>query len=1788
MLKKLLMFFICVLLTATIQCNNNQFSEDETEKAASPDKEITASQTEDKTAVSDKETPEKIVPSTETEPPEPPADEGAPDEIEPSADETASDETEAVTQPGETETAAQPGESAETKTAEQPDEAASSETETAEQSADKPADSSEKEASAKMTARAETKSQPTDNKQLTTSKIDSIPFRVLDISERTYNGGPAISILFSKPLDPSVRHDKHLRISDPKELLKSAWVLSDDRRTLYFPHAEPETEYSVTVLDTLTSETGSTLKKRVSQTVVTRSITPIVSFVSEGFLLPAKMTDGLPLVTVNVQSVEIEFFRLNEAGLVHFVSWQNTTGRKDYYQLSQIKEYAQIVFSGRFDLNAPRNKRTVCHVPVEHIQAIQEPGVYLAVMRQPGEYNYEYQSTYFLVTDIGLHARIYANESLIIASSLSTGEPLANTELTFYDREGKSVGQGTTDAEGRYRHPEKLTDKIYLVKAVHGDHVGILPLNVPALDMSEFDLGKRPYKPREIFLYTPRDLYRPGETVPISALLRSYDGRPVQSMPLKAKLYRADNKEVRSFTWHAENTEELREFNYYQTLMELPKDAQTGLWTLKVWDNPSEKSPTNELEFHVEDFLPERMKLELSSPKQYPRPGDALEIGILGEYLYGAPAAGNILSARVRVKAKRDLLENLKGFEFGDVRDQEYKDYWELEEQTLDNTGQLKLKVPSRWQEIKSPLSVRVVASLFETGGRPVVRSIDQTVWPGKNLIGIRPLFDPKKSADEGPVTFEVVKAGPDGVLIPANNLMVDITKEDRDYYWEYSESTGWQYRYTEKHYQFLTETLRLEGERPTPYTLHLERGQYVFAVKDPETNLTTSLRFRVGYWWHDDDQGDAARPDKVLLKPDKPVYSPGDVIQLTVTPPSDGEALILVEGENPLWFKRTAVSASGTLVEIPVTDRWDSHNLYVSAVVFRPANAREKITPNRAVGLIHIPLDRSQRKIGLEINAPEKVASQGPVSVRLKLVPRPVLMASTQKMTAKDLPQDFSGQKVFVTLAAVDVGILNITEFKTPDPFGWFFEPRRYRVNSYDVYNKVIENLSGQLANLRYGGDADLGGKRPDSEVKLLSLFQEPVRFDQGGEAEVTFDLPDFNGKIRLMAVAFSSDSFGSAEAEVIVAAPTVTQLAMPRFLAPGDATEFTLDVHNLSGSDQNLNLEMRADDPLMVTDGIRNIPLADGEKTTLRFPVTAKDYYGASKIRLHLEGEGITLDRDWQLGVRPAYPAIARKIRKVLRVQGAGDTAQPAASNQQPATFILDSSVTEDLIPETLDVHLKISPVIPLDIRNAMQGLISYPYGCLEQTTSRAYPLLFATPERIAKFYLPAINHDERISRLDKAIERLSTMQLGSGGFGLWNKNSPETTWLTAYVTDFLLSARDSGLDVPDDMVDNALNRLDSYVQSGSPLSDYYGSNAEKEHLDFAVRSYAAYVLARVNWGDLGTLRTLYDNHRQQAGSSLPLAHLAIALQKMGDNRRSEDCLKLAAEKRCQRYGYWGDYGSLVRDLAQTIVLFMENGAEQTEGFDKLMLDLEEELRYRQWLSTQEKFAIFKAGIALEAQADQEWKGRLSIGGKETALRKKGPYLVSLTPEDVGTGVKFVSENKGFLYASAIVNGYTKTPPPKEDARIQVRREWYDSEGNFIERSEFKVGELVVAHLMIGAEEWIPDALVADLVPAGFELENQNLKNSVRLDDIQLGGDSLWRLRERATVVHEEYRDDRYVAVVELHEHSDTHLFYLLRAVSPGKFSVPPPFAESMYRPEIRGIGDTPQGVSVLNKSN
>ncbi|MBS3780225.1 MAG: hypothetical protein KGY41_07500, partial [Desulfovermiculus sp.] len=980
-------------------------------------------------------------------------------------------------------------------------------------------------------------------------------FKVLEIKEQMYAGSPAVAVLLSQALDPTIRHDRHLRISDVRKMLKSVWVLSEDGHTLYYPHVKPESEYSVTVLPSLKSAQDQELGTRVSEVVKTRKMPAGVSFASNGFVLPSKLSDGLPVVTVNVEEVFIEFFRLHDQGLIDFVNWSSLSGKKSAYRLRQLgSKYGDLVYSGRFDLHAPDNRRVIRNIGVQDIDALSQPGVYVAVLRQPGQYEYQYSCAYFLVTDIGLQVRVYADEIMVIASSIKTGKPLQGVELSFVDKESRVVLKGTTDSQGLFAYTGTNIDSFRVLKVIASSQVGVLPLQTSALDLSGFDITGRDFQPREVFLYSPRDLYRPGEQMIISALFRDYDGRPLPDLPLHVSLIRPDNKELRSFSWHPRELNATG-INYYQKTIHIPSTAQTGKWRVEVKGDPAASVSVGSYSFHVEEFVPERMKLQLTSPKDLLHGKGPWPIEARGTYLYGAPADNNEIETRIFVRASRHPFPDLKDFEFGLEEEKHYSDTWKKNAKHLDKQGKADLSIENHWTNLKSPMAVHATVSLLESGGRPVKRTITRTFFPANELVGIRKLFE-QDTLGPGPVGFEVVNVDRQGNFIPAENLVLDIIKQDREYFWEYSEEKGWTREYTEKNSVLRSETVQFDGQKPLNYTVRLERGRYLLRVKNLSTGQMTTTRFRVGFWWGGADETDGAHPEKVMLQLDQPAYQPGDRIELTVTPPHSGQALITVESDTTLWSRRTHVSDQGTVLEIPVSADWNRHDMYISAVVFRPCNAPEKIGPNRAVGVIHLPLQRSRRKLEVNIDAPDKVSPQDTLPVHIQVKGQ--------------------GQKAFVTLAAVDVGVLNITDMKTPQPYAWFFTPRRYDVLWYDMYGKIIEMMEGEAATVTFGGDKDMrpGGKRPETKVEIVSLFKGPVELSEQGEARIDLHLPYFNGRLRLMAVAFSKNDYGSAHGQVQVTAPLVTQLSTPRFLAAGDSSQLTLDIHNLSGRERMIEL--------------------------------------------------------------------------------------------------------------------------------------------------------------------------------------------------------------------------------------------------------------------------------------------------------------------------------------------------------------------------------------------------------------------------------------------------------------------------------------------------------------------------------------------------------------------------------------------------------------------------------------
>ena len=1565
---------------------------------------------------------------------------------------------------------------------------------------------------------------------------------VVDVSEVQLDGASALSVSFSVPLEPEQNFADKLHVVDAKSgKVDGAWELSDNLMELRLRHLEPQRKLILTVDPGLRGVNDAQLAGEYVSRLETRDLQPTVGFASRGTLLPTRLAEGLPLIALNVDKVDVEFFRVKPESLPAFLSQWGRNSSLQSYEARDLLSMAELVYGGRFDLNPARNTRETLILPTAGIKPLQQPGVYLAVMKASGSYNYSQPATLFTLSDIGLSVHRYHKRLDVFTQALEGGSALSDVELELLDGKGKMLAQGKTDNKG---HAElALPAKAEVLLARQGDQTSLLRLNTAALDLAEFDIGGPQAHPLQFFVFGPRDLYRPGETVLLNALLRDRDGHPVKPQPVSVEVRRPDEQVSRKFVWTPDAS------GFYQYPLQLASEAPTGRWQL-VFDLGDGKPQL--YEFLVEDFLPERRALELKGSATPLAPGQTADIQVNGRYLYGAPAAGNRLSGQVYVRPLREAVKALPGYQFGSVTEEELNQDLELEESVLNAEGEYTISLESQWSNAKSPLQLIVQASLQESGGRPITRRLVQPVWPADRLPGIRGLFEGTETDGDGLVQFELLVADNEGHKLAAENLKVRLVRERRDYYWNYSDNDGWSYHYNEKFLNLNEETVNLKAGETATVSFPVEWGPYRVEVEDPKTGLVSSLRFWAGYRAQDNAEGGAVRPDQVKLALDKAAYAEGDTARVTVTPPAAGKGYLLVEGgDGPLWWEEIEVPAEGKTFEVKLDSTWARHDLYVSSLVIRPGERKANITPKRAVGVLHLPLDRTARKLAVTLDAPEKMRPK---------------QALTVKVQAKNADGSIPAQ-AHVLLSAVDVGVLNITEYPTPDPYASLFGRKAYGADQLDIYGQLIEAGQGRLASLAFGGDAALakGGKRPATSVNIVALQSAPVTLNAQGEGEVSVQIPDFNGELRVMAQAWTDDRYGMAEAKTVVAAPLVAELAAPRFMAGGDETRLALDLSNLTDKPQQLQVSLNTQGPLsLLGDARQTLQLSPGQRSTLQIPIKALGGFGSGKVGVTVEGldlPGETLapfTREWTLGVRPAYPALLKHYRTVL--------------SDQP--WSLPDHALQVFEPAGREALLSLSSRPPLNLGEQIRALKAYPYGCSEQTTSGLYPALYADAALLKRLGLEGEPDAERKRKIELGIERLLGMQRYNGSFGLWGADGQEEYWLTAYVTDFLLRARDQGYAVPPEALKKASERLMRYVQERNLIEADYSDNLE--HTRFAVQAYAGLVLARSQQAPLGALRSLFER-RSDARSGLPLVQLAIALQKMGDQPRADQALVagLAATRKANEW--LGDYGSPLRDQALILALLEENNLMSGQREQRLF-ELSDQLAASQWLSTQERNSLFLAGRDLLSKPEASWTAQLGSAGETRELSNSQPAL-KLEGSLLVTPLTVRNQGSTAIYQQLTISGYPQQAPRAGGENLSIRRDYLGMDGEPLNLDTLKSGDLVLVHLAVTAKERVPDALVVDLLPAGLELENQNLGQSAASLENASSQVKQWReSMQNASIQHQEYRDDRYVAALNLDGNGTSHLLYLARAVTPGTYRVPPPQVESMYRPDWQAVGETP----------
>lgn len=1470
--------------------------------------------------------------------------------------------------------------------------------------------------------------------------------------------------------------------------------------------------YDLALRPGIPSTVGEVLAKPVSLSIYVRDRKPVVRFTGENFVLPATARRSIPIVSVNAEAADLKLYRIGERGIASLMADSKFLTQMDSYGFTDIEENrGEMIWQGSLTLDQQLNRETVTGFPVDEALPQRRPGVYVltASVKGDGVEDWDSRATqWFVVSDIGLSTFAGTDGLTVFARSLTSARPLANADLTLLSRGNEVLGTGKTDAGGKatfsaglMRGNSALAPAVLAAKA--GDDYVFLDMTRAGFDLSDRGVtGRSAPGPLDLLTWTERGIYRAGETVHSAVIVRDGGANAVTGLPLTFVFERPDGVEAARFVAQDGGLGG-RSVDYA-----LAANAMRGTWRLRVFTDP--KAPAlSEKPFLVEDFVPDRTEFDMTSDAKEVSPDTPVDVSVEGRFLYGAPASGLSLEGELAVKPVRTR-SGFEGYVFGLAdEDGEEATRQALEDlPALDENGKATVPLtlgdlPSTTQWLEAEMSLR----MREGSGRAIERRLALPVRQDTAMIGLKPEFS-GSVAENSEARFQVIGVK-DEARAALSGLKWRLVKVERNYQW-YREDNGWRFEPVLSTSKVADGTLDVGADGAT-LAVPVAWGRYRLEIEGQ--GALSSISFNAGWYV---EASSTETPDALELALDKPAYSAGETAKLKISSRYAGRVLVTVGTDALLYTAEAEIGAEGGEIDIPVSASWGG-GAYVAATLYRPGDAQESRMPMRAIGIKWLGIDPADRKLSVRLSAVDKMLPRGPLEIPVQVSGAGV------------------GEEAYVTVAAVDVGILNLTRYTTPDPEGWYFGQRSLGLEIRDLYGRLIDGSLGAMGRIRTGGDGgDMALQASPPTEKLVAFFSGPVKLDAEGKALVRFDLPQFNGTVRLMAVAWSKTGVGHGEQDVVVRDPVVLTASLPKFVSPGDRSVMRIDIAPTDAPAGDYRLALTPDTEVFFErkDGMRDVTLEPGKRQAVTVPFVAVSS-GEASIHLALTGpDGIAIEQSLVLPVRPA----------TLPVMVRHELAIPAGRS-----LTLDRGLLAGNLIEGASVSVAVTRAPAYDMTALEMMLDRYPYGCAEQTVSRALPLLYLDQ---AAALSEGLDSPDLKTRVQGAIERVLGYQSSSGSFGLWGPDSGDL-WLDSYVSDFLTRARARGFAVPEEALSQALANLENQLS----------------YLDVKNRgndmAYALYVLAENRKAALSDLRYYADTALDNFKTPMAQGQLAASLSLYGDAARAGSLFRSAMALSASQSGAVeqsrGDYGSTLRDGAALLTLAAESRPEP--GLvQPLSVQVAQEWQLKSASSTQEQ-----AWMWLAARALSEGDKTLALGINGEA--SKGGYKARMSGLALADKPVTV-ENRGTdtVYAAVTALASPEEPLPAGGQGFTISRTYYTLDGEETDVAEVQQNErYVVVLTVVPQREWQQRILVTDLLSAGFEIDNPRIIGSADLSNFD------WL--PETEPVHVEFRNDRFVAAFDRDsgKGDEITLAYVVRAVTPGTYALPAASVEDMYRPEF-----------------
>lgn len=1441
-------------------------------------------------------------------------------------------------------------------------------------------------------------------------------------------------------------------------------------------------------------EDGLRLNRDTPINVAMPNRQPRIVFDSRAFILPRGQEPRVTVTTINLAALHLRLIRVSERNLVSLTrDWRPGEMMEQWVAENIAEDMGRVVWEGRAELpRAEPNTVSRSALPVPDALRNAGPGMYILVAR-PGDGTRDRwgiaTALPILATDLGITA--WRGPQGIAAQIRGFTDAAVRPGVTvrLLARNNDILAETTTGADGTARFGAAAMRGSgplapLSIHAFLGEDFASLDLETASFDLSDRGAAGRPHPgPLDAFVWLDRGIYRPGETVQVAALLRDAGGAPAD-IPARVRV-RRPNGQV-----------------FFQAVpprlggaaivvpVQLSGSSPMGQWTVEVLADP-DAPPIGSTTFKVEAFVPERLEVTAGPAPGPLVPGTPLEIPVTARFLYGAPGAGLTGDAEMRLSFDEQPWEQWRGWRFGLMDETFAPDLttFEIPETDAQGRSTLTLNLPTA-PDTTRPVKADVTILVAEPGGRTSGARLSLPVRARGTLLAIRPGFEGGSVDANAEAGFEIAAVSPDGAAIAAN-LRLRLVRERPNWRLVFRERIA-RYETVWRDEPVDSQEIQVAPGAPARFARRLPFGRYRIEVTEPNGLAIASYRFRSG--WASVGAEAAEVPDRVDLAADRRAYAPGDVARLRITPPFAGRASVAVLTDRVLSLREVDVPEAGAEVEVPVDAAWGP-GAHVAVTVFRAGNQPAN-RPGRALGLAWIGLDPASRRLDVAIESPDLARPNRRVEI-------PVRLANA------------AGGTAMLTLAAVDEGILRLTNFRSPDPVEHFLARRRLGLDIRDDYGRLIAPAEGEAAALRQGGDGFDAAGLLEIPQRVVALFSGAVQVGADGRAMVPLDLPDFAGELRLMVVAWDGNRIGNAARPMTVREQAVAEALLPRFLAPGDEARLPLLLHNVELPAGDFAITLSASGAIELAGPARlTQTLAAGARAQ---PATALRALTAGEgvLRLAVTGpNGFTTERHSTITVRSSRPPVTEVA---VRSVGPNETAPvPLPSDR--------------FIAGTWRATATWGAPVRYDPQALLASLRRFPLDCLEQASSRVLALAHA----------PA-NPDtaqEDAAALGQAIASVLDRQRFDGRFGFWSAEGSVHGWSSVYAVEALLRARAAGATVPEAALAEALKAVEEGLDG-----DWDGPEA------LATQAYRVHVLALAGRNRLGAARRLAE---LELATPLARAQVAAAFARAGDRARAETLFATALANP-QRNMWWGDYGTAARDSLASAVLLRESGVAQ-DRLPALLARLPGADFTPAVTNTQEQAWAVAAASLLGRDGRP---ARLTFAGRDLPVQ---PIVaVPLTAPGSVT-----NRGDGPVVQAVSIFGVPTSPLPAASQGMRVARRFFALDGQPLNLDALRSGTnfvlLVELRATTGERH---EAMIVQGLPAGWEIAGR-----LPSGDIQ-GMSWLGTLTEALAVPA---RDDRFSAAIELTPSQPlARLAVRLRAVTPGRFELPGLEAQDMYRPGV-----------------